>query len=290
MNWVNCEEFADLSRLCTIKIGGKARRLYIPKSIEEVRNLLIEASLREKDFFPIGIGSNVVFSDGILEHIFVLTRELKKVKLWKEKELFFIEAEAGVSFKSIREIVKKYNLEGFENLSGIPATVGGAVVMNAGAYGTEIADIVERVYWISPEGRLEILKRDEILFSYRSSPFQSSGFVYKVVLRLKVSRKNIKDEIKRHLEERNKKQPLNYPTSGSTFKNPEEKPAGYLLEKAGMKGYRVGDVAFSQKHANFLINLGKGKFKDLKRLIETAERRVGELYQIKLEKEIKIVE
>ncbi len=290
MSWVNFEEFVDLSKLCTIKIGGKARKLFIPKTAEEVKNLLIESLFSGKKFFPIGIGSNVVFSDGTLEHIFLLTRELKKVKLWQENNFFFIEAEAGVSFRTIRDIAIKYNLEGFESLSGIPATVGGAVVMNAGAYGTEIADILEKVYWISQEGELKVFNRKEIPFSYRKSPFQEEGFVYKVVIKLKPSERDIKKIIKEHLEERNKKQPLNYPTSGSTFKNPKEKPAGYLLENAGMKGYRIGDVAFSEKHANFLINLGKGRFKDLKKLIETAEKRVGDLYQIKLEREIKIVE
>ncbi len=290
MSWVNFEEFVDLSKLCTIKIGGKARKLFIPKTAEEVKNLLIESLSSGKKFFPIGIGSNVVFSDGTLEHIFLLTRELKKVKLWQENNFFFIEAEAGVSFRTIRDIAVKYNLEGFENLSGIPATVGGAVVMNAGAYGTEIADILEKVYWISQKGELKVFNRKEIPFSYRKSPFQEEGFVYKVVIKLKPSERDIKKIIKEHLEERNKKQPLNYPTSGSTFKNPKEKPAGYLLENAGMKGYRIGDVAFSEKHANFLINLGKGRFKDLKKLIETAEKRVGDLYQIKLEREIKIVE
>ncbi|MBK3331513.1 UDP-N-acetylmuramate dehydrogenase [Persephonella atlantica] len=290
MSWINFEEFADLSKLCTIRIGGKARKLYIPKNVEEVKNLLTEASLKGKKLFPVGIGSNTVFSDGLLEHFFVLTRELRKTKTWRERENFFIEAEAGVSFKTILSIVRKYNLEGFENLSGIPATVGGATVMNAGAYGTEMSDILERVYWISPQGNLRVFERDEIPFSYRYSPFHNNGFVYKVVIKLKASKKDIRNTIKKLLEDRNRKQPLNYPTSGSTFKNPIEKSAGYLLEKSGMKGYRIGDVAFSHKHANFLINMGSGKFKDLKRLIETAEKRVGELYQIKLEREIEIVE
>jgi UDP-N-acetylmuramate dehydrogenase len=162
--------------------------------------------------------------------------------------------------------------------------------MNAGAFGSEIADILLEVTWINREGEIYNLKKEEIPFSYRKSPFQEEGFVYKASIKLKPSSENISQKIKKHLEERNKKQPLNYPTAGSTFKNTPKYPAGYLLDKAGLKGYRIGNVAFSDKHANFLINLGGGKFKELKKLIETAERRIGELYEVKLEKEIKIVE
>jgi len=290
MKSIKSEKFVDLSKMCSIKIGGKAKSVYFPTSEDQVRLLLIEALEKNKRFFPIGIGSNTVFSDGIIDLFFVSTRFLKKYSIKQIGEHCYIEAEAGVSFKTITNIVKKLNLEGFENLSGIPATVGGAVVMNAGAFGSEISDIIEEVHWFDREGSLHILKRDQIDFSYRKSPFQKEGFVYKAVFKLKPSKKDIKIIIKKHLEERNRKQPLNYPTSGSTFKNPPDHPAGYLLEKAGLKGYRIGNVAFSEKHANFLINIGGGKFKELKRLIETAERRVGELYRIKLEKEIQIVE
>ena len=290
MKSIKNEKFVDLSKMCSIKIGGKAKNVYFPSTGDEVRLLLIESLDRDKRFFPIGIGSNTVFSDGIIDLFFISTRYLKKYNIKQEGKNYYIEAEAGVSFRTITDIVKKLNLEGFENLSGIPATVGGAVVMNAGAFGTEISDIVEEVHWFDREGNLHLLKRDQIDFSYRRSPFQKEGFVYKVLLKLKPSKKDIKTIIKKHLEERNKKQPLDYPTAGSTFKNPSNYSAGYLLEKAGLKGYRIGNVAFSEKHANFLINIGGGKFKELKKLIETAERRVGELYHIKLEKEIQIVE
>jgi UDP-N-acetylmuramate dehydrogenase len=290
MRYIKNEQFVDLSKMCTIRIGGKAKKVYFPDSPEQIKILLQEASEKNKKFFPVGIGSNTVFSDGVLDYIFVSTKELKKYSVKTEKDFFYIEAEAGVSFKTILGIVKKYNLEGFENLSGIPATIGGATVMNAGAFGTEISDIIEEVHWIDTKCRYRVLKRDEIDFSYRRSPFQKNGFVYKVVIKLKKSGKDIPSIIKKHLEERNRKQPLEYPTSGSTFKNPSEYPAGYLLEKAGLKGYRIGNVAFSEKHANFLINIGGGRFKELKELVETAERKIGVLYRIKLEREIEIVE
>ncbi|WP_029521408.1 UDP-N-acetylmuramate dehydrogenase [Persephonella sp. IF05-L8] len=290
MNWIEFEENVDLSKFCTIKIGGSAKKIYFPKNKQEIIDLIKLSTDTGKPFFPIGIGSNTVFSDGILEHIFVSTKNLKKYEIIEKEGLFYIKAQAGVSFKTINSIIKKYNLEGFENLSGIPATIGGAVVMNAGAFGSEIADIIHEVIWIDKGGNIHKLKREEIDFKYRHSPFQKNGFVFEATIKLKPSDKNIAQIIKKHLEERNKKQPLNLPTSGSTFKNPPNYAAGYLLEKAGLKGYRIGNVAFSDKHANFLVNFGGGKFKELKELIQTAERRIGELYKIKLEREIEIVE
>ncbi|WP_297455826.1 UDP-N-acetylmuramate dehydrogenase [Persephonella sp.] len=290
MNWIEFEENVDLSKFCTIKIGGTAKKVYFPKNQQEIIDLIKLSLDIDKRFFPIGIGSNTVFSDGILEHIFVSTKNLKKYEITEKEGFFYIKAQAGVSFRIINSIVKKYNLEGFENLSGIPATIGGAVVMNAGAFGSEIADIIHEVVWIDKKGNIHKLKRKEIDFRYRYSPFQKNGFIFEATIKLKPSDKNIAQIIKKHLEERNKKQPLNLPTSGSTFKNPPNYAAGYLLEKAGLKGYRIGNVAFSDKHANFLINFGGGRFKELKELIQTAERRIGELYKIKLEREIEIVE
>ncbi len=291
LKMIELEENIDLSKLCTIKIGGTAKRIYFPKNKDEISFLIKEASDKNKKLIPIGVGSNIVFKDGYLDHYFVSTKNLKKIEIKEDdKGHFLITAEAGVSFKQIVQIVKKLNIEGFEYLSGIPASVGGAVTMNAGAFGTEISDIIYDVEWIDKNGRLVVSQRDEIKFGYRFSQFQREGFVYKATFKLKKSKKNIPLIIRNHLAERNLKQPLNLPTSGSTFKNPEGISAGYLIDKAGLKGYRIGDVGFSDKHANFTVNYGKGTFKELKELLELAEKKVGEYFGIKLEKEIKIVE
>ncbi|WP_457641776.1 UDP-N-acetylmuramate dehydrogenase [Persephonella sp.] len=287
---VKFEENVDLSKLCTIKIGGVAKKVYFPENKEDIKELIKLSLDTDKKLIPIGVGSNIVFRDGVLDYIFVSTSNLKKLDISKEDGNFIITAETGVSFKTLVNIVKKYNLEGFENLSGIPASIGGAVVMNAGAYGTEIFDLVEEVEWIDNKGVSHISKKENISYGYRCTQFQNEGFVYKVKIKLKKSEKNISEIIKNHLLERNKKQPLDLPTSGSTFKNPEGISAGYLLEKAGLKGFRIGDIGFSEKHANFTVNYGKGTFKQLKNLLEIAERRVGDYFEINLEKEIRIVE
>ena len=283
-------ENVDLSKFSTLKVGGIAKQVFFPEDHEDIKYLIKKSLDESKKLIPIGIGSNTIFRDGHLDYIFVSTRKLKKISIEEGKEEMYISVQAGVSFKEIVSIVKKYNLEGFENLSGIPASIGGSIAMNAGAFGSEIFDIIESVGWIDENGILRNSKKEEIEYSYRKTQFQKSGFVYFAVLKLRKSKKNISEIIKNHLIERNKKQPLDLPTTGSTYKNPEGNFAGLLLEKAGFKGRRIGDIGFSEKHANFLVNYGNGSFKELKTLLELAEGKIYSEFQIKLEREVRIVE
>ncbi len=278
----------SLKEYCTIKVGGVGKIVYFPKNEEEIVSLVKEYGL--ENIFPIGVGSNVIFSDGFINKIFIHTKNLKSFEVLKEEENFYLVLQAGVSFKTVNNIVKKYNLEGFENLSGIPATVGGSVAMNAGAYGREIFDIVEDVWWIDKSGSIIHSKKEEIDYSYRYSQFQKGGFVYKVKIKLKKSDKDIGKIIKQHLLDRNKKQPLDLPTAGSTYKNPKGSYAGKLLEEVGLKGFRIGNIGFSQKHANFLVNYSNAKFDDVIKLLTLAEKKVEESFGIKLEREVRIVE
>jgi UDP-N-acetylmuramate dehydrogenase len=282
-------ENVDLSKFCTIKIGGIGKKVYFPKDEKDISYLIKLSQDKNKKLIPIGIGSNIVFKDGVIDNILVSTSKLKGLKIYQKGDFFFIEAEAGVSFKRIVNIVKKYNLEGFEYLSGIPASIGGATTMNAGAFGTEIFDIVEEVFWIDREGKLVISKREEIDFSYRKTQFQREGFVYKTILKLKKSDKNISEIIKQHLLERNKKQPLDLPTCGSTFKNPKGNFAGKLIEEVGLKGFRINDVGFSKKHANFSVNYGRGTYKDFRKLLDTAKEKVLKEFGIELEEEVQTI-
>ncbi len=284
------ERDIDLSKLSTIKIGGKAKEFFFPENIEDIKYLIKKSLDEDRKLVPVGVGSNIIFKDGTLEHIFVSTKYLKRFSFEEKGREIILFVEAGVSFKQIVEFVKKYNLEGFENLSGIPASVGGAVVMNAGAFGSEIFDILEEVVWVNKNGDIIHSKKNEIKYGYRYTQFQKEGFVFSTKIRLKKSEKDIKEIIKKHLLERNKKQPLNLPTSGSTYKNPKEAPAGYLLEKAGFKGKRIGDVGFSEKHANFLVNYGRGTYSQLINLLQIAENSIKTLFDITLKREIHIVE
>ncbi|EDP74259.1 UDP-N-acetylmuramate dehydrogenase [Hydrogenivirga sp. 128-5-R1-1] len=283
-------ENVDLKNFSTIKIGGKAKKLYFPESLNDIKFLIKKSKDEDKKLVFIGVGSNTIFKDGTLDYIFISTKFLKNIEIKEEKDLFYLNLEAGVSFKEIINLVKKFNLEGFENLSGIPASLGGAVAMNAGAFGNEIFDIIEDVLWIDFDTNEHLSKKNEIKYSYRTTQFQKEGFIYKATIKLKKSKKDIAKIIKNHLIERNKKQPLNLPTSGSTYKNPPNNFAGKILEEIGYKGKRIGDIGFSDKHANFLVNYSNATFKDLMNLLESAERKVERVFNIKFEREIRIVE
>ncbi|GAB6072356.1 UDP-N-acetylmuramate dehydrogenase [Venenivibrio stagnispumantis] len=285
-NKIENEEWIDLRKFCSIKIGGKGKIIFFPKNKEELSLLIREFG---EKIIPLGLGSNIIFKDGEIDKIFIHTKNLKKIELFEKNGFFYIKAEAGVSFKNIIEIVKKYNLEGFEYLSGIPATIGGAVAMNAGAFGVEVFDILEDVEWIDNNGNIIYSKKEEIEHSYRYTRFQKDGFVFSATLKLKKSDKDISQIIKNHLIQRNSKQPLDLPTAGSTYKNPENSYAGLLLEKAGYKGKRINDIGFSEKHANFLVNYGNASFKDLMNLLQSAERDIKNLFNINLEREVKII-
>ena len=286
---IDLVENVDLRKLCTIKIGGIGKHIFFPKTMEEFKIIQTEAFEKNKKIYILGIGSNVIFKDGILDHYFISTRKFKFLKYWDKGNEVYIHASAGISFKEILSLVKEKNLEGFEKLAGIPATIGGAITMNAGAFGVEIFDILEKVYWLNKQGEIVESHKNSINHSYRYTDFQKEGIVLSAILKLKKSKKPIKEIIKKIILDRNKKQPVNVPTSGSTYKNHKQYPAGFLLEKSGLKGYRIGDIGFSEKHANFLINYGNANYTDLMKLLEHAENLVKSNFNIELQKEVKII-
>ncbi|NPA52907.1 MAG: UDP-N-acetylmuramate dehydrogenase [Aquificae bacterium] len=283
-------ENVNLEKLCTIKIGGIGKHIFFPKTEEEFKIIQSQSLDKDKKLILLGIGSNTIFKDGKLDYFFISTRKFKYIKYWEKGDYFYIHTSAGVSFKEITSIVKEKNLEGFENLAGIPATIGGAISMNAGAFNTEIFDIVEKVYWLNRHNEIIESKKEDILYGYRYTQFQQEGIVLSAILKLKKTNKPISKIIKQIIINRNKKQPVNIHTCGSTYKNPKQYPAGFLLEQSGLKGYKIKEIAFSNKHANFLVNLGKATYSDLIKLLEYAENLVNSNFGIKLQREVKIVE
>ncbi|AAC06751.1 UDP-N-acetoenolpyruvoylglucosamine reductase [Aquifex aeolicus VF5] len=201
-----------------------------------------------------------------------------------------MEAFAGTPLKDLIRFSVKENIRNFYKLLGFPASVGGAVSMNAGAFGVEISDFLKEVYFVDWEGKLQKAKRDELSFSYRKSPFPELGIVYKVVFELGKSEENILPKYEKIRRIRKEKQPINFPTSGSTFKNPKGNFAGKLLEEVSLKGFRLKNVGFSEKHANFLVNYGGGTFSEVVDLINIAKERVYENFGIVLEEEVKLIE
>ncbi|MCS7171019.1 MAG: UDP-N-acetylmuramate dehydrogenase [Aquificaceae bacterium] len=277
-----------LSSFTTIGVGGTARYFCEPKNIEDIIHVLLFALDKGLEVFPLGRGANTIFGD--FDGIVLNLRRLRGIRIQKADETFLIEAMAGEPLSELVKLSIEENLEGLYRLAGFPATVGGAVAMNAGAFGYEIRKNLLEVKFLDWEGRPHRVKVKELDFSYRSSPFPELGFVVSALFEVPKAEVSVKEQHRAIVKKRKQTQPINMPTSGSTFKNPPEDYAGRLLEKVGMKGYRLGQVAFSDIHANFLVNLGGGTYTQVVRIIEEAKRRVFEEFGIILEEEVRLVE
>ena len=278
----------SLKPFTSIKIGGTASLYAEPENIEDLRYLIDFSRDRDMPILILGGGSNVVLGD--INGLVVSMGRIRGVEITETGEGSKIKALAGTPLKDVINLTLQMNLEGMYRLLGFPASVGGAVAMNAGAFGVEIANLLEEVTFLSWEGDLITMNRDDLEFSYRSSPFPKEGLVVEAIFKLTRANKNIVEEYRDIRSKRKKTQPINKPTSGSTFKNPYPKYAGDLLERAGLKGYRVGDVGFSDLHANFMVNLGNGNYRQVVDLIKEAKRRVYEEFGVHLEEEVKLIE
>ncbi|MEN3028284.1 MAG: UDP-N-acetylmuramate dehydrogenase [Aquificaceae bacterium] len=278
----------SLSPLTTLRVGGVARHFCKPADKEELRQALFFAMERGLEIFPLGRGANTIFGD--FDGLVLSTRRLRGMKVRRVGRALLVEARAGEKLSEIVKLSLEAGLEGFYRLAGFPATVGGAVAMNAGAFGYEVSRHLVEVEFMDWEGRLHRVKASEIEFSYRSSPFPELGIIVSAVFEIPFCQGSVREEYQAVVSKRKKTQPINMPTSGSTFKNPPEDYAGRLLEKVGMKNYRVGDITFSDLHANFLVNLGGGTYRQVVKIIEEAKRRVYEEFGISLEEEVRLVE
>ncbi len=277
-----------LSSLTTIKVGGVARYYGQPSTLEELKYLLDFAKDKDIPLFILGGGSNTVFGD--FEGLVINMKGFTGMHVESLGETYKVTAFAGTPLKEIIKLALRKNLEGIYRLAGFPATVGGAVSMNAGAFSVEIRDFLEEVEFLSWNGETVRAKAEELRFGYRISPFPEIGVVLRCTFKLRRSDKDVTEEYRGIVMKRKKSQPINLPTCGSTFKNPYPFYAGELLEKVKLKGERFGGVAFSEKHANFLVNLGWGKTADVKKALQEAKRRVFEEFGIRLQEEVRIVE
>ncbi len=277
----------SLREYTTIKIGGKAKYLAKPRSERELIDCVRWAADKGLSVFILGRGANTIMGD--FDGLVINTRNLTKIQIREEKEGFYVRAQCGVPLWELVKLALSENLEGIYKLGGFPATVGGAVAMNAGAFGYEIKDNLASVKFLGWDLEIYTGCNEDFSFSYRSSPFPELGLVLSVEFFFRRSPKSVKQEYERIRQKRIMTQPINMPTSGSTFKNPAGDYAGRLLEMVGMKGYRVGDVAFSNFHANFLVNLGEASFHDVIRILEEAKKRVYETFGIVLEEEVRLV-
>ena len=271
----------------SIKIGGPADILAIPKSIEDLRKIHLLANSLNLPLFILGAGSNLLIADEGFRGMVVKTSGLCAFEIRGEAVL----AQAGVYLPSLLKELEKANLSGLEFSAGVPASLGGAVVMNLGAFGAEIGRLISGVKVMNKKGELKTLFQPDLKFGYRrSSLTESELIVLEVILKLsKEDPGRVEGKIKKYLAERKASQPLDKLSCGSIFKNPEGNFAGKLIEETGLKGFKIGDAQVSEKHANFIINLGNASSRDVLALIEKIQETVEQKFRIKLEPEIKIV-
>ncbi|HOV22191.1 MAG TPA: UDP-N-acetylmuramate dehydrogenase [bacterium] len=275
-----------LSQFTSFKTGGIARIIVFPENKEEIKKIFHLSEKYQKDILILGKGTNILISDYGFDGVIISTLLLKKIT---KKENFII-SESGVLISSLLNFCLKNNSGGIEFLSGIPGTIGGALITNAGLKKEWIGEKVEWVEIYDKKKKdFEILKREEIKFSYRDSNLKNM-FIINACLRTEKKRKEeIKNKIQNYMKERIEKQPLRENSAGSVFKNPENFYAGELIEKCGLKGYCIGDACISERHANFIINKGKAKSSDIYNLIKIIQNKVKEKFRVELELEIKII-
>ena len=274
-----------MSRHTTFRIGGEAACFIRISSEEQLRKLIPYFENVGVEYFVLGKGSNLLVGDkgypGVILQISDACQQI-------EAEGNRLQVQAGAALSKVAFFAMERGLEGLEFAAGIPGTVGGGVVMNAGAYGGEMKQVVESVRVLSSEGEILTLDNDTMEFGYRTSIIRNRNFtVLSVTFQLREgNREEIRARIEDFQKRRMEKQPLNYPSAGSTFKRPEGYFAGKLIMDAGLRGYQTGDARVSDKHCGFVVNVGKATARDVTDVIEEVQEKVRERFGVSLEREV----
>ena len=269
------------------KVGGAADYLAFPRNQYELKRIITFANAQEIPWMVLGNSSNIIVRDSGIEGFVIMFDHFHDVRV----NGYVIEAEAGAKLIDVTHVARYHSLTGFEFACGIPGSIGGAVYMNAGAYGGEIAHILQSCKVLTPEGEIKTLTAEELAFGYRHSKIQETGDVV-ISAKFALAPGNydqIDQEMARLTHLRELKQPLEYPSCGSVFKRPVGHFAGQLISEAGLKGYRIGGVEVSEKHAGFMINVDHGTAKDYEDLIAHVIATVEKSSGVTLEREVRII-
>lgn len=275
----------------SLNVGGNVGALVLIKSEDQ----LVEVAriLREKkiNFFPAGNLTNIIVRDGGYRGAILLMTGMKEIRCdYTTEGGDFISAQAGAALAKVVSRSVSEELTGLEFCAGIPGSVGGAVWMNAGAYGKEMKDVIKTVFLLDDAGEKKIMNREEISFGYRKAEFPTDTIILGTQFKLKKGeRAKIKKKTSEILQWRKKKHPLEFPNAGSVFKNLPMQIAGKLIEEMGMKGMNVGDAQISPKHANFIVNRGKATASDVLKLIALIQAKAEKEKGVSLEPEVVIV-
>ena len=289
-NNIGCEYSADalLKNYTSFKIGGKADVMVFPDSVDKFSSIISFLTKNKISYFVIGKGSNLLISDNGFRGVVINTCNFDSIELADETTIV---CSSGVSLSRLCRFALENSLTGLEFAFGIPGTAGGAAYMNAGAYGGEMKDVLVSCKHITSDGIIKEFSGEELGLAYRHSSYSDSDkTIISLTLKLK---KGDKDEIKAKMDDligrRKDKQPLEYPSAGSTFKRPEGYFAGALIEQAGLKGTRVGGAMVSEKHAGFIINYDNASASDILRLMEKVQGEVFDHFGVMLESEVRII-
>ena len=286
LSGIEVVENALMSSFCTMRVGGRARMVCLPRNLHQLKRVLKFAKLTKKEVVIIGAGSNILFKNGLFAGVVISLKNFKTVcKIRRTK----IVCSAQVHLAHIVKTACNNGLSGLEFAVGVPAQVGGATVMNAGAFGTSMADVISRVR-VLDNGKTKWLSGAECEFCYRSSGLKCKKMIV-LAVEFKLTRKpttEIIEAMKIFGQKRASSQPSGF-SCGSVFKNPEGFYAGFLIEQAGLKGTKIGGAEVSLKHANFIVNTGNATAQNVEDLIKFAQRVVFEKFHIELQPEIEII-
>ncbi len=270
----------------TFRVGGNADYFVMPQDATEVKKIIELCKTVNMPYYVIGNGSNLLVSDtGYRGVIIQIYKQMNNIEVHGET----IKVQAGALLSRVGTVALEYGLTGFEFAAGIPGTVGGAVVMNAGAYGGEMKDIITNATVLTQEGEVKTLNKEELELGYRTSVIAKEGYI---VLEAQYKlQKGEKELIRARMDElktlRVTKQPLEYPSAGSTFKRPEGYFAGKLIQDAGLRGFQVGGAQVSEKHCGFVINKEQATAADVMELMRQVAERVRQEFGVTLEAEVK---
>jgi len=278
----------EMKKHTTFGIGGPVDIMALPRDEDDVRTLISFCRQRDIPLFIFGMGSNLLVRDGGIRGIAIkLGENLDAVDVIGD----IIQAQAGVKLATLARIAAFHSLTGLEFAEGIPGSLGGAVVMNAGAYNGEMESIVIDVTAIGPDSNLQTFKAQEMQFSYRHSIFQRNEFIV-LSARLQLvsgERQEIENRMHEYARRREEKQPLDKPSAGSIFKRPQGFYVGPMLEELGLKGFRIGGAQVSAKHAGFIVNSGQATASDVLQLINYIQEKARERFGVELQTEIRVV-
>ena len=279
-----------MSKHTTFKVGGPAECYIKIDDIEDLRNILKFAKNNDIKITVLGNGSNVLVLDKGIKGI-VLNIRFNKMEMLNFDGKIYANIGAGVKISIFGHLLLKNEITGFEELSGIPGTIGGAVRMNAGAHGKEFKDIVNTVTCMDYDGNIKQFENKDMEFDYRRSMLKDKKYiVLEVGMRFeKGTEKDIRQKMEEYSSYRKEKQPIEYPSAGSTFKRGSDYITAKLIDEAGLKGFSIGGAEVSEKHAGFIINKGNATAKDILELIEYVRNKIYEKYNKEIELEIEII-